>query len=497
MRRRSRIALRPRPAEPTVRWHMPRIGNAGTGVIGLVLIALVCYVVFGGRAPWAKSPFVLKAVFTANTELHIPSPVRLAGVDVGEVTSVTPLPGRRDAGLVTMHIDSGGLPIHKNATLLIRSRIFLEGNFYVALSPGTPGAPVLRSGATLPAASTSGPVQFDRILSALNSDGRTDLQALLRGFGGSLNDPADATDEAGQDPSVRDLTGAQALNENLRYAPGAFEKSSIVNEALLGERPHDLSGVVQGEAEVFRALSKSQSSLEGFVTHFEETTGALAARGRSLSATIAILPGLLQATDAADGQLDRSFAPTQAFAREILPGVHQLARTINVALPWVRQLTDLAGRPELGGLLADLTPAVENTASALTATKALTRSLGTLARCFTHTIIPTNNESIRDQFNPQGLQIYQDFFQSAVGIAGAAGNFDGNGRYVRSTVGGGSELVQTKSTPGNGPLYGNAVLAPLGTRPTLPTTAPPIDRTALCELQPVPNLNSAATGAGP
>ncbi len=35
---------------------------------------------------------MLKAVFTSNTELHIPSPVRIAGVDVGEVTSVTHIP---------------------------------------------------------------------------------------------------------------------------------------------------------------------------------------------------------------------------------------------------------------------------------------------------------------------------------------------------------------------------------------------------------------------
>ena len=55
------------------------------------MIVAVCYLVFGGSMPLSGSPFVLKAVFTAETELHIPSPVRIAGVDVGKVTSVKPL----------------------------------------------------------------------------------------------------------------------------------------------------------------------------------------------------------------------------------------------------------------------------------------------------------------------------------------------------------------------------------------------------------------------
>ena len=42
-----------------------------------------------------------------------------------------------------MSINPNGLPIHADATAKIRPRIFLEGNFYVDLHPGTPSAPVL------------------------------------------------------------------------------------------------------------------------------------------------------------------------------------------------------------------------------------------------------------------------------------------------------------------------------------------------------------------
>jgi hypothetical protein len=95
------------------------------------------------------------------------------------------------------------------------------------------------------------------------------------------------------------------------------------------------------------------------------------------------------------------------------------------------------------------------------------------------------------------LQDYQELFQSAVGLASATQDFDGNGRYVRSTTGGGSTLVHTAAPKINGPIYGNAVLAPLGVRPTIAGSAPPINRTALCGKQPAPDLNAAQTGAGP
>src|SRR6185437_7991043 len=107
-----------------------------------------------------------------------------------QVTSVTRIGGpTSQAAVVTMSIDPNGLPIHADATAKIRPRIFLEGNFYVDLRPGSPDAPVLSSGATLSVGRTSGPVQLDRVLSALNSNARINLETLLRGYGGALDAP--------------------------------------------------------------------------------------------------------------------------------------------------------------------------------------------------------------------------------------------------------------------------------------------------------------------
>jgi phospholipid/cholesterol/gamma-HCH transport system substrate-binding protein len=480
-----------------VRRRRSRVSNFAAGLIAAALIAAAVYLAFGGSTPFAGSPFVLKAVFTSETELHIPSPVRIAGVDVGEVTAVKRVPGSTQAAVVTMDINQNGLPIHADATAGIQSRIFLEGNFYVDLHPGSPNAPLLASGQTLPAPNTSGPVQLDRVLAALTSNTRANLQTLVQGFGGALNNTPTAAQDATQDPSVRGLTAAQALNRSLNYSAGAFKASAIVNQALLGIQPHDLSKSVAGNAAVFRALASRQTQLQGFVSSFDQTTRALAARQQDLSATIAALPPLLRTADRALTSLDASFGPTKTFAKAILPGIEQLDPTIGQALPWLAQATALVSKTELGALTADLTPAVQQTASAIHATTSLISQSDALARCVTHNLVPTGNEVIQDPPATTGAPVYQELLASAVGIGGAAQNFDGNGRYLRSTPAGGSTQVQTGDLGSQGPLFGNAVVAPLGTRPAWPGKAPPVKSSTSCFQNAAPDLNRVATGAGP
>jgi virulence factor Mce-like protein len=480
-----------------MRRHQPRVSNFVAGAVAAVVILAACYLVFGGGVPFGSSPFTLKATFTAETQLHLGSPVRIAGVNVGTVTAVRRVGGNSTAAVATMTIQQSGLPIHADATADIRPRLFLEGNFYVDLHPGTPNAPTVSSGATLPASQTTGPVQLDRVLSALRSNTRADLQTVLQGLGQSFNGQPTAAEDATQDPSVQGLTAGQALNRSLKYAAGAFKASTIVNAALLGTQPHDLSGVVAGSAHTFAALAADQSRLEDLVTTFNATMGALAARQGDLSSTISLLPPFLRAADSALGPLQASFGPTQRFAKTLTPSVKQTAPTITVGLPWLAQSTALLSRQELGGLLNALTPAIQGTASTLVSSKTLLNRSNALAKCFVHTIIPTGNERISDPPLTTGLQDYQELFQSAVGLASFSQNFDGNGRYVRSAAGGGDDRVATGSLPGGGPLYGNAVLPSLGTRPANPGTQPPLDRSVPCFTAAPPNLNAAKTGAGP
>jgi ABC-type transporter Mla subunit MlaD len=224
---------------------------------------------------------------------------------------------------------------------------------------------------------------------------------------------------------------------------------------------------------------------------------ALAARQQDLSATIAALPPLLRTANRALTSLDASFGPTRTFAKALTPSLTQLDPTIGQALPWLTQATALVSPAELGNLVADLTPAVQKTAAALQTTRALLSQSDALARCVVHNLVPTGNEVIQDPPQNNTVPVYQELLQTSVGLASAGQNFDGNGRYLRSTPAGGSAAVQTSNLGSQGPLYGNAVLQPLGTRPAWPGAAPPVKSSRPCYQNAVPDLNRAATGAGP
>ena len=93
---------------------------------------------------------------------------------------------------------------------------------------------------------------------------------------------------------------------------------------------------------------------------------ALAARQAELAQTIAVLPPFLQRTNTSDSALDASFGPTKAFARALLPAIPHLGPAINAGIPWIAQASALATPQELGGLVRDLTPAIQNTAATMT-----------------------------------------------------------------------------------------------------------------------------------
>jgi phospholipid/cholesterol/gamma-HCH transport system substrate-binding protein len=487
------------PQQPAKRRRRRRalVPNVVAGVAVSLVILAACWLVFGGPTPWGGGGYKLKAVFTVQTELHLDSPVRIAGVDVGKVTSIHHVQGNSTAAMVTMTIAGRGLPIHSDATANVRPRLFLEGNYYVDLQPGTPEAPVMDSGGVLPAAHTSGPVQLDRVLSALNSDARGNLQTLVEGLGDAMNATPTAAADATADPSQRGLTAAQSLNRSLNYSADAFKASAIVNQALLGESPNDLSGAVTGLSATFGGLADAGGHLSDLVTSLNTTMQALADRQDDLSETISLLPSTLRSLNATLGPLQSSYGPTRTFARDLLPGVRQLGPTIDAGLPWLTQAQALLSDRDLGGLLTDLSPAVRNTGATVRDTRSLLGGTYELAACFNHTIIPAGNEKIADPPITTGLQVYQELFQSAVGIASASQNFDGNGRYVRTTAGGGALREQTGSLPTAGPLYGNAVYPTLGTRPVYDNDKPPYVRSVECLKENPPDLNSAKTGVGP
>ena len=146
------------------------------GLITIALTTIAVYFAFGGALPW-QSSFQLRAVVTSANQLHSRTPVRIAGIDVGHVESIKRGPGR--FATVTMALQDRALPIHADATLKVRPRIFLEGNFFIDLQQGTPAARTVGSGYEIPLSQTAVPVQLDQVLDVLRRGTRDNLVSLV------------------------------------------------------------------------------------------------------------------------------------------------------------------------------------------------------------------------------------------------------------------------------------------------------------------------------
>ena len=318
--------------------------------------------------------------------------MRIAGVEVGKVISTS-----RDgnATTVTFTVDGAGRPIHDDAFAAIRPRIFLEGNFFVELDPGSPSAPDIDSGATIPVSHTSTAVQLDEVLTALQSPIRADLSRLLESYGTALTHKPTAAEDATQLPEVRGKTGAEALNGALKYGGDAGRYSAQVTNAFLGTQQRDLSRLVAGAGRTFGAFASRESDLQGLIDNFNVFTGALAAQSTNLSTTIHLLAPTLRTAHASLVSLNRTLPPLRTYAIELTPAVAELPGLISASKPWLAQVRPLLSGKEGGGvarLLAESTPGL---AGAAQAGKEVTLpQLNRLSLCTTKVLVPTGNQTI-------------------------------------------------------------------------------------------------------
>ena len=411
------------------------------------MLAIGSYLAFTKNVPWGGGTEVT-AVFNSAQNLRTNSPVRIAGVEVGKVTDVEPLAVAEDSGetdvssgnpngsgaVVTMEIDDEGLPLKEDSTFELKPRLFLEGNLFVNVRPGSPSAPAADSDYVFPPAADR-PTPSSSIRSSAASfqaDARKELQIFLDQFGDALIDE----------------DGAQSLRTLNKVSPGAFKYTSQVNQALLGENPHDLSSLIFNLNRVVRGLNGNDEALADLITNLRTATGSFAAQDVDLERAIQELPNTLEAGNTAFSSLNAAFPPTRAFAREMLPGVRTAPATLDAATPLLRQLRGLAQPAELRGLVADLRPTVPDLARLTKNTIPFLEQARSLSSCFNHTILPWADDRVDggDAYNaehgPNGT-VFEETGYGLAGISGESRSGDANGQYIRVIGGGGTNTVQT------------------------------------------------------
>jgi phospholipid/cholesterol/gamma-HCH transport system substrate-binding protein len=473
-----------------------RPSNTMIAVIFLLIFTVGPYLAFTKHVPFTGYGYELKATFANGVNIAKNSPVRIAGVEVGKVTSTE---REGDAATVTFTVSGAGRPIHDDAFAQIRPRIFLEGNFFVDLYPGSPSAPEMESGDTIPVSRTSTTVQLDEILNALQSPVRADLGRLLESYGTALTHEPNAEEDATQLPEVQGKTGGEALNGAFRYGGDAGRYSAQVTNALRGTRPGDLSRLVAGAGRTFGALANDEEDLEGLIVNFDIFTGALAAQSANLTTSVRRLAPTLRTARVSLANLNRTLPPLRAWAIEMEPAIAELPGLIRAAKPWVAQARPLLSGKELGGTAKLLAEAAPGLAGAAQAGKALTiPQINRLSLCTTQVIVPTGDQTIADRFTTGPN--YREFFYWLSNFSGWGQNFDGNGYYLRLQPGGGDELVsepnQLAPLATDKTSWGHTISPPLGIQPQL-ATRPPKKPDVRCDKNPVPDVNGALGQVGP
>jgi phospholipid/cholesterol/gamma-HCH transport system substrate-binding protein len=460
-------------------------------VVFLLVIVIAVYFGFTKHIPF-KHNFRLNAQFATAVNIKGKSPVRIAGVNVGKVTSIK---RQGSTALVGMEIESRGLPIHSDATVKIRPRIFLEGNWFVELQPGSPSAKTLSAGSTLPITQSSDPVQLDQVLDALNTETRANLQNFLIGYGNGLTRKPSAADNAEQDPDVRGINAAQALNKAYQRGPSALRGGAVINQAITGTEPHDLSKLILSIGKVSAALNVHEQQLGELIGNFNTFFHSFAAQAPSVRSLVAILPSSLLKIDSGLRELDAAFPSTRTFATDILPGVKNTPETVTATLPWIEQVQASLAPGELGGVAKGLLAATPQLAKLTNEQTPFYKQTELFNKCLTKVFYPAGNAKLQDGAATSGVEDYKEFWYGLTGLAGIGQNFDGNGTFTHFLLGSGGPTIRSAPTSIQGTnlkglrLLAHASLPPKGTRPAFPATEPPYKPLVPCYTQAVPDFN--------
>ncbi len=435
------------------------------GLLTLAVLVVAAYFGFSKANPFAD-PYELSAVVRDAQNLKPGAPVRIAGVEVGKVSKVEAASEDDPAARVTMQLREDALPLHEDATVQIRPRILLEGNFFVDVAPGSPSAATLEDGATVPVTQTSTAVTLPDVLSVLQSDIRTDLQTLLHELG---------TEALGDG-------GAQALNRAIRSFEPAYRLSALTNDALLGVQPkRDIRRLLRGQQRVFGTLAENPAALRELVADLNTTAGAIASQDSALAASVPALRDTLREGYPALSELNDALPTLRAFSIEALPGVRSSVATLDAAIPWIGQARRLVGEPELKGLAADLRQAVPRLVRLNRGLVGALRQLRALSSCTNSVLVPFAESAIPSiEPGNSGNAVREQIMRSFVGLAG-----------------------ESRVNDANTPVFHVQGVSPLNltagrvepAAPLDPSTPPPHRPDVPCETQAAPNLQAPAGSA--
>jgi phospholipid/cholesterol/gamma-HCH transport system substrate-binding protein len=298
---------------PSARQLLTMLAFAGS-CVGLLLFL---WLSFGGTIPLAARGYRLNAEFDAAVELGTQSDVRISGVSVGKVVSVS-LDTHTGLTKAVMQLSSQYAPRPADTRAILRQKSLL-GEAYIELSPGTRRTRNLPDGATLPQSAIAPSVQLDQILSTFDPVTRQAYMTWQQQDGIALTN--------------RGLAFNDAIAQ---LYPFATNVDAVL--AVLRRDGSATSTLLRDGGAVFSALGRSPAALGSFVRNSNALFAATAAQNANLAATIKAFPGFLMATRLTVDRLNRFAITTRPLIDELRPAATPLSQALAASVPLAPEL---------------------------------------------------------------------------------------------------------------------------------------------------------------
>jgi len=311
------------------------------------LLLLFLWVTFGGPTPFKSEGYRVRAYFPEAVTLAAQSDVRIGGVTVGKVQSLS-LPPEGNATEVEIELDPEYAPLRSDARAILRQKTLL-GETFIELTMGSDSAEPVPDGGVLDRSRTVESTQIDEIFDGFDQETRTSFQRWMQNAAISIR---------GRDA---DLSNAFA---NL----GPFTTDATETLELLRRQDQELSGLIRDTGTVFRAFSAGDQELAGAIVNSNRTFEALASRDAALQEIIQIFPTFNNETRLTLNRVAEFALDTQPLVNNLQPVADDFSPTFQAVQrlsPDLRRLfinldplldASLRGLPELRQTLNGLRP---------------------------------------------------------------------------------------------------------------------------------------------
>lgn len=303
---------------------------------------LVMVVTFTGCGPLGDDKMTVHAKMADSAGLFVGNDVGILGVPVGKITAIEPA---GDSVRVTMEIDADqSIPADAGAVVVARS---VATDRYVELTPVFKSGPKMADGAEIDINKTQTPVDFDNVLSALNTL---------------------ATNIAGRGQNAEAIAKVIESGSKTLKGKGGTINTSITSLAAavnaVSNQRGNITGTLKSLDTLTAVLAKNQGTVRTFIDQVAKASALLAAERQNFRVAVKSFSSAVQlvAQFAKDNRarVTKSLDQMTDVIRVIMAkrgDLRELIATMPLALQNLQKAggnNQLLVRADLAGLLGDV-----------------------------------------------------------------------------------------------------------------------------------------------